>query len=128
MHLEGDDILEASLLKAADNEPGASLTPAEVALLGKDPTSQEAWKTITCPPDQLEETSKAEGRARLADPQDAQEPIPLLPLGFGPQTPVSSPPPPEDAGPLVSIPGEAQTGYNLSGLCGNDYSQEYPNG
>ena len=42
MHLEGDDIFEASLLEAADNEPGAFPTLAEEAtLLGKDPTSQE---------------------------------------------------------------------------------------
>ena len=38
MYLKGDDILEALLLEATDNEPGASPTPAEeAALLGKDP-------------------------------------------------------------------------------------------
>ena len=39
MHLEGDDILEASLLEAANNKPGALLTLAEeAALLGKEST------------------------------------------------------------------------------------------
>ena len=43
MCLEGDDILEASLLEAADNEPGASPTLTEEAtLLGEDLTPEEA--------------------------------------------------------------------------------------
>ena len=43
MHHEGDDILEALPLKAADNKSGASPTLAvEAALLGEDPTPQEA--------------------------------------------------------------------------------------
>ena len=46
MCLKGDDILEALLVKAADNEPRASFTPAEEAsLMGEDPTSQEAQET-----------------------------------------------------------------------------------
>ena len=42
MCLEGDDMLEASLLEATDNEPGASPTPKEeVTLLGEDSAPQE---------------------------------------------------------------------------------------
>ena len=38
MCLQGDDVLEACLLKATDNEPGVSPVPAEeAALLGEDP-------------------------------------------------------------------------------------------
>ena len=56
MHLKEDDIMEASLLGAADNEPRASHTPAEdAALLGNDPTSQEAQIT-THPSNHSEET------------------------------------------------------------------------
>ena len=101
MHLEGDDILVASLLKAADNEPGVSPTLAEDAtLLGENHTSQEVQKTTTCPPDYLEETPEPEGTAGSVDPHDVQEQIP-------PPSLVSGPPPFEDGGPLVSIPREA---------------------
>ena len=52
MQLGGDDILEALLPEATDNEPGASPTPAEeAALLGNDATPQEAWETTIHPPD-----------------------------------------------------------------------------
>ena len=58
MHLKGDDILEASLLRATDNEPGASLTHAEeAALQGDDPTPQEAQGIITHPSDFTMDTS-----------------------------------------------------------------------
>ena len=73
MHLKGDDILEASLLEAADNEPGASLTLAEEAtLLGKDPTPWEAWETTICPPDCLKEIPEPKVTARVVGPQDIQ--------------------------------------------------------
>ena len=109
MCIKGDDILEASLLKAADNKPRASQTSAEEAtFLGEDPASQEAWKTTRHCPDHPEETPRPEGAAGLADRQDAQEQVPPLPPGFGLPTPLSGPPPLEDAGPLVSIPRETQ--------------------
>ena len=76
--LEGDDIMDASLFEAADNDPRVSPTLAEeAAFLGDDPTSQKGQKTTTSPPDHVEETPESKGAARLkwatADPQDAQE-------------------------------------------------------
>ena len=66
MQLKGDD-MEASLLEAADNEPGESLTLTEEAtLLGKDPSPQEVQETTTHPPDYQEETHDAKGAAGLA--------------------------------------------------------------
>ena len=48
MCLKGDDVLEALLLQATDNEPGTSLTLAEEAtLFGENPTPQEAQETTT---------------------------------------------------------------------------------
>ena len=39
MHLKGDDVMEALLLKVADNEPGVSpFLSEEATLLNKDPT------------------------------------------------------------------------------------------
>ena len=73
MHLKGDDILEASLLEAADNGPGASQTLAEEAtLLGKDPTPQEARETTTCPPDCQEDTPEPKDAAGVVGPLDIQ--------------------------------------------------------
>ena len=78
------------------------LTQAEEALLlGNDP----APRRLGIPP---QEIPKPKIAAQIADPQDAQEWIPLPPLGFGPPAWVSCPPPLEDAKPLVSIPWEAQ--------------------
>ena len=84
MCLKGDDVLEALLLKATDNESGASPTLAEEAtLLGEDLAHQEAWETNTCPPDHPENIPKPEATARVVDLPDAWEWIPLLPLGLG---------------------------------------------
>ena len=53
-------------------------------------------------------TPEPEDTSRLADPQDAQEQIPPLSPVSGLPTQVSDLPPLEDAGPLISNPGEAQ--------------------
>ena len=109
MYLKGDNVLETLLLEATDNEPGASLTPAEeAALFGEDPASQEAQGTTTCPPDHLKETPEFKVTARVVGPWDAWEQIPLPPPGFRPPAPVFHLPPLEDAELLVSIPREAQ--------------------
>ena len=90
MCLKGEDILEASLLRATDNEPGASpILVEETTLLGKDPTPQEAQEAITCSPDFPEETPKPKVTARVGDPLDIQQQIPLLPPGFRPPICVS---------------------------------------
>ena len=74
MHLKGEDILGTSLLGAADNEHGMSLTLEEEAtLLGDDAKSQEAWEITTHPPNHPEETPMPKSAARLewttADPR-----------------------------------------------------------
>ena len=109
MCLKGDDILEASLLEVADNEPGASPSLAkETTLLGKDPTLWEAQETCTHPLDCLEETPKPDVTAGVAGLLDIQWQLPLLPLGFGLRILISGLPPLEDVDPLVYLPGEAQ--------------------
>ena len=80
----------------------------EAALLGEDPTPQEAWETTTHPPDDQEETTKSKVTARVVGPLDILGQIPLPPLGFGLPTWVSCPPPLENVEPLVHIPGEVQ--------------------
>ena len=91
MHLKGDDILEAWLLGATDNEPGASLTPAEEStLLGAIILHPRKLRKLPHPSDHLEETPKPKGAARLewtaADSQDAQKQLLPLPPGFVPPT------------------------------------------
>ena len=108
MCLKGDNVLEALLFGATDNEPGVSLILAEATLLGGDSAPQEVQEIITHPPYHQEETPESEAAAEVADPQNAWEWIPLLPLGFGLPMQVSCSPPLEDAEPLVSIPREAQ--------------------
>ena len=57
MYPYGDDILEASLPGATNNEPGVSLTLVEEAtLLGNNPTPQEAQAITACPSNCSEET------------------------------------------------------------------------
>ena len=78
MCLKGDDIFEASLLGATDNESRMSPTWAEeAALLGDDPTPQGTQVITTCPSSYPEETPKTEGAAELewtaADPQGHME-------------------------------------------------------
>ena len=69
MHLKCDNVLEASLLEATDNQPGVSPTLAEEAtLLGEDCTPQEPQETTTCPPDCLEEAPKPNVAAGVAGP------------------------------------------------------------
>ena len=54
MHLEGDEIVEASLLRPADDEPGMSPTPAEEAVLLKDePEPQETQEAAALPNEHL---------------------------------------------------------------------------
>ena len=107
MCLKGDDTLEASPLKAADNEPGVSLTLAkEASHLDEEPTLQEAQETTTHPPDHPEETLKPKVAARVTGPLDIQQQLPLLPLGFRLPILTSSPPPLEDVESLVYFPRE----------------------
>ena len=108
MCFKGDDILETSLLRAADNEPGESPTlPEENTLLGNDPTSEETWEITTHTSNHPKETSKPKEAARLewttTDTQDAQRQLPPLPLGYELPTLVSGPPPLEDVEPQARI-------------------------
>ena len=117
MHLERDDILEALLLGATDNEPGTSLMLAEEAtLLGNDPTPQP------------------EGAAKLeltaADPHGAWR-QPLLPQpGF--ELPVSGPPLLKSGEPQVRIPREAWLDFtsmasNQMAIIGNKSTGKFEN-
>ena len=63
MHLQGDDMLEASLLGAADNKPGMSSILAEEAVLLGDPTPQVTHAATTHPSDCPEETPEPKGTA-----------------------------------------------------------------
>ena len=80
---KGDDVLEALLLEATDNKPEEFPTLVEEAtLLGEDPTTQEIYKTTTCPPDHPEVTSESTGAVRVVEPQNAWEQMTPPPLGF----------------------------------------------
>ena len=135
IHLKEDDILDALLLRAADDEPGMSPTPVEeAALLGNAPTPQRAQAITAHPSDHPEETPKPKGVAKLectmADPQGMWRQPLLLPLEFtaelewttaaphgtqrqalplppGFELPVSGPPPLESGEPQVRSPEEA---------------------
>ena len=105
------DILEASLLRAPDNEPGMSPNLAEEAtLLGDDPALQGVQAVTTHPSNHPQETPKCKDAAKLewtaADLQGMQRQPLLLSPGF--EHPVSGPPPLKSGEPQVRIPGEAQ--------------------
>ena len=66
LQLDGKDIWEASLLEFVEEDPVASPTPAEEALLfGEDPEPQGAQASAQCIPVQPEEALKPHGAVRL---------------------------------------------------------------
>ena len=73
LQLEEEDFLEASLLESAEEEPMASPTPAEEALLlGEDPEPQGVQASAPCKPIWPEEALKSKVTARTTDPLDRQ--------------------------------------------------------
>ena len=130
MCLKGDDILEVSLLKAADNEQGTSLTLAEEAtILGENPTPQEAQGTTIYPPGHPEETPETKGHSQIKQTlrmHSSRYHFHVQDLACLPSCLTHLPL--KDAVPPSQHSWRNLVGYNLSGLHGNNYGQKYPNG
>ena len=101
--LRDEDIWEESLLESVGDEPVASLTPAEEALLlGEDWEPQGVQASTWLIPFQLGKALLQPDDDFTTDPQDIQQ----LP-GCGSPTLMYGMPPLEEV-PLVKAPGEAQ--------------------
>ena len=124
--IERDDLLDASMLEVAEEEPVTSPNPAgEGRLVGEESEPKEEWTTASHIHDQPEEASESEGVISSGVMADAGRQLSLSLPGFAEPLAIKSGPPPfKDADSLVGIPwGLARS--NLSRINADDHHPEH---